>query len=132
LSIAGGRTTVVEREDDDVSQVWWCWQEVKPDKFCGKARPCADHPDWVPPGIYGEPTDVKPGEIGCPSPGDRCSECGERLPIDLACRPCGWRPIPVALADQKAMFAEMGLSLTVQPVQQVRHGLGCGCPECFV
>lgn len=43
--------------------------------------------------------------------GEVCSGCDQLITDPEGCSAC-WQPVPDNLADQKAMFAEMGLSLT--------------------
>ena len=47
-------------------------------------------------------------------PGEPCFHCDQPIPLDGSHCPTCWTPVPDNLADQKAMFADMGLSLTKQ------------------
>ena len=58
-----------------------------------------------------DPNDPHPHGVLIPKNGAICDGCDKPTPPgDGGCTDC-WTPIPDNLADQKAIFAEMGLSL---------------------
>lgn len=88
-----------------------CWRDVvlvkRPGCYvCGGTglTPCRFDPPHPHPG--------RPCSAVSEVPGAPCYHCDRPTPLDGSSCPHCWIPVSDNLADQKAMFADMGLSLT--------------------
>lgn len=66
------------------------------------------------PCAFDHPHPEHPCATATEAPGAPCNGCDEPTPLDGSLCPDCWQAVPDNLADQKAMFADMGLSLTKQ------------------